>query len=124
VHGFGGTCLDDSGNSSAERAKIVIRTCSTTDQGQNWIYSGNELKIHSTLCVNAKGNAKSGSKLLLWKCDGSPNEIWRHKSNGEYALKANGYKLCLDDPAYSTANGTQLMVYACGDKANQRWSLP
>ena len=76
------------------------------------------------MCVNAKGTGKSGSKIILWACDGAPNEIWLHKSNGEYVLKANGYKLCLDDPAYSTKNGTQLIVFACNDTPNQRWSLP
>ncbi len=35
-------------------------------------------------------------------------------------LKANGGKYCLDDPAYSTRNGTQLIVYTCHDGANQR----
>jgi hypothetical protein len=50
--------------------------------------------------------------------------IWVHKANGEYVLKANGSKVCLDDPAYSTANGTQLIVYTCSDTRNQRWTLP
>lgn len=40
------------------------------------------------------------------------------------ARKANGSRLCLDDPAYSTANGTQLIVYTCSDTRNQRWTLP
>ena len=47
------------------------------------------------------------------------NEIWSRKASGEYVLKANG--LCLDDPAYSTRNGTQLIVYTCKDTASQRW---
>ncbi len=123
VHGFDGTCMDDKGNSAAKRTKIEIWTCNPADAAQGWTYSGSELKIHN-MCVNAKGNGKSGSKIILWVCTGGPNEIWLHKSDGEYVLKANGYKLCLDDPAYSTKNGTQLVVFECHNTPNQHWSLP
>jgi hypothetical protein len=123
VRGFDGTCVDDSGNSSSIRAKVVIWTCNNADQAQSWAYYGSELH-HNNLCINAKGNGKSGSRVILWTCNGSANEIWIHRSNGEYVEKANGYKLCLDDPGYSTRNGTQLMVYACHNSPNQHWSLP
>jgi hypothetical protein len=123
VHGFDGTCLDDKGNSSARRASVIIWTCNNTDQAQGWSHSGSELKIHG-MCLNAKGNGKQGSKLILWNCTGTGNEIFSHRSNGEFVEKANGYKLCIDDPGYSTKNGTQPFVYACNDGANQRWSMP
>jgi hypothetical protein len=121
--GFAGKCVDDAGNSSSERAKVEIWTCSSIDEAQNWSYSGAELH-HGNLCINAKGNGKSGSKLILWECTGSANEIWIHRSNGELVEKANGYKLCVDDPAYSTKNGTQLIVYTCHNTLNQHWALP
>jgi hypothetical protein len=47
-----------------------------------------------------------------------------HRSNGEYVLKAGSYKTCLTDPEFSTANGTQIVVTACADARDQRWSLP
>jgi hypothetical protein len=123
VHGFDGTCLDDKGNSSAKRAAVILWSCNNTDQAQGWTYSGSELKIHG-MCANAKGNGKSGSKLILWTCNGSGNEIWSHNSKDEYVEKANGYTMCLDDPAYSTKNGTQLFVYKCNNGANQHFSKP
>jgi hypothetical protein len=123
VQGFDGTCLDDRGNSSAERAEVILWSCSDTDQAQGWAYSGSELKIHG-LCVNAKGNGKSGSRLILWKCVGSGNEIFSHRSDGEYAEKANGWSMCINDPAYSTKNGTQLFVYKCNNGANEHFSTP
>jgi len=122
-HGFDGTCLDDKGNSSAVRATVQIWTCNSTDMAQNWSYSGSELH-HGRMCLNAKGNGKSGSKLILWSCNGAANEIFIHRSNGEMVEKANGYKFCIDDPGYSTRNGTQLIVYACHNTPNQHWSVP
>lgn len=122
-HGFDGTCMDDSGNSSALRAKVQIWTCNPTDKAQGWSYSGSELH-HGSLCLNAKGNGKSRSKLILWKCTGAANEIFIHRSDGELVEKANGYKVCVNDPAYSTRNGTQLIVYTCQNTPNEHWSLP
>jgi hypothetical protein len=124
VRGFDGTCLRDLGDSTAPRTKVVIWACDPTAQGQGWTYRGGELIIHSHLCVNAKGTGKSGSVVILWPCDAGPNEIWVHRSAGQYALKANGYKSCLEDPAYSTRNGTQLIVAACSGAHDQRWTLP
>ena len=123
VHGFGGTCLDDKGNSSSKRAAVIIWTCNNTDQAQGWTYSGSELKIHG-MCVNAKGNGKRGSQLILWTCNGSGNEIFSHRSNGEFVEKANGYKLCFDDPGYSKKNGTKPIMYPCNNGANQQFSKP
>jgi endo-1,4-beta-xylanase len=124
VRGFDGTCLRDTGDSAAERTKIVIWACDPTAQGQGWTYRGDELRIRGDMCVNAKGRGTSGSPAILWRCNGSPNEIWIHESDGEYVLKVNGYKLCLTDPAYSVSNGTQAVVRACADARDQRWSLP
>src|SRR5271154_972883 len=124
VQGFDGTCADDFGNSSSERAKIGIWTCSPTDTAQSWTYSGDELKIHGDMCINAKGNGKSGSKLILWPCNGAANEIFVHNSKQEYVEKAGGWKYCIDDPGYSTKNGTQLFVYSCNSGPNQHWALP
>ncbi|HEY1622680.1 MAG TPA: ricin-type beta-trefoil lectin domain protein, partial [Streptosporangiaceae bacterium] len=62
VHGFDGTCLDDKGNKSAKRSAVILWQCDNADQAQGWTYSGSELKIHG-MCLNAKGNGKSGSRL-------------------------------------------------------------
>jgi Ricin-type beta-trefoil lectin domain len=122
-HGFDGTCLDDKGNSSSLRATVQIWRCNPADKAQNWSYTHSELR-HGNLCLNAKGNGKRGSKLILWSCTGSANEIWIHRSNGEMVEKANGYQLCINDPRYSTKNGTQLIVYACQNTPNEHWSVP
>jgi hypothetical protein len=123
VKGYAGRCLDDAGNSFADRTKIQIWKCNPSDQAQYWMYSGGEL-IHGGMCVNDQRSGGNGSKVILYTCNGAANEIWIHLANGELKLKANGGNYCLDDPAYSTRNGTQLIVYTCKDSANQRWSTP
>src|SRR5206468_3668 len=49
--GIGGKCIDDAGNSSANRAKVVIWTCNSHDRAQGWTYSGGKL-IHNGKCLN------------------------------------------------------------------------
>ena len=123
VVGFGGKCLDDKGNSSASGTKVVIWSCSGSDQAENWKYSNNEF-VHNNMCLNDKGNGGSGSKVVLYACNGGSNEKWAEMANGELKLKAHNGTLCADDPRSSTKNGTQLIVYKCTDSANQKWSLP
>lgn len=123
VKGSGGKCVDDKGNSSANRAEVVIWGCSGSDQAENWKYSSNEV-VHNGKCLNDKGDGGSGSKVILYSCNGGSNEKWSQLSNGELKLQAHGGALCLDDPRSSTTNGTQLIVYRCQGSANQKWSLP
>jgi len=123
VVGFGGKCLDDKGNSSANRAAVVIWSCSGSDQAENWKFSNGEF-IHNNKCLNDQGNAGSGGHVILYTCNGGSNEKWSELANGELKLKAHGGTLCADDPRSSTKNGTQVIVYACHDTANQQWKLP
>jgi Ricin-type beta-trefoil lectin domain len=123
VKGYDGKCLDDKGNSSSNRAEVVIWGCSGSDQAENWKYSSSEFS-HNGKCLNDKGDGGSGTKVILYSCNGGSNEKWSELANGELKLQAHGGTLCLDDPGYSKKNGTQLIVYACHDSANQKWSLP
>lgn len=118
-----GRCADDSGNSRSKRAKAVIWTCHSTDAAQQWTYSGGELR-HNGLCLNAKGNAANGSKVILWTCDASSAEIWTHTQGSSIELKAHGGSLCLTDPGNATRNGTQLVVSSCRNTSDQHWSMP
>jgi hypothetical protein len=123
IKGFDGKCVDDKGNSSANRTKIIIWTCSGTDQAENWKFSSNEF-IHNGKCLNDQGNGGIRSKVILYTCNGASNEKWLELANGELELQGHGGNLCLDDPRSSTTNGTQLILYTCKDSANQQWKLP
>jgi Ricin-type beta-trefoil lectin domain len=123
IKGFDGKCVSDKGNSSANRTKIIIWNCSSTDQAENWKFSNNEF-VHNGKCLNDQGNGGIRSKVILWSCNGASNEKWSELANGELKLQSHGGTLCLDDPRSSTTNGTQLILYTCTDAANQKWSLP
>jgi len=119
--GYKGMCVDDNGNSSANRAKIQIWTCGSGDKAEAWTFSNNEL-VHNGKCANDQGDAGSGGKVILYSCGSAGNDKWSELSNGEFKLKAHNGTLCLNDARNSTKNGTQLIVYKCTDSANEKWS--
>jgi hypothetical protein len=124
IKGYDGKCISDKGNSSANRTKIIIWTCSGSDQAENWKFSNGEF-VHNGKCLNDQGNGGNRSKVILYTCNGASNEKWLQLANGELELKAHGGSLCLNDPRSSTRNGTQLIVYTCNvNDANEKWSLP
>jgi hypothetical protein len=123
IKGFDGKCVDDKRNSSANGAKVILWTCSGSDQAENWKFSNNEF-IHNGKCLNDQGNGGIRSKVILYTCNGASNEKWLELANGELELRGHGGNLCLDDPRSSTTNGTQLILYTCTDAANQQWKLP
>jgi hypothetical protein len=122
IKGYDGKCADDTGNSTAPRTKIQIWSC-TGGAAQNWAFSNGEL-VHNGICLNDQASGGSGGKVILWACGRASNELWTHNSRDEYVLQAHGNTLCLDDPGYSTKNGTQLIVDTCDNGSNQHWSLP
>ena len=123
IRGYDGKCLDDKGNSSANRAKVIIWGCNSSDSAQGFTYSGGELK-HNGKCVNDQGNGGSGTHLILWSCNGASNEKWFHSgSDGEFLLTSQAHGLlCIDDPGNSKTNGTQLIVWKCKNSSNQHWT--
>ena len=123
IRGYAGKCLDDKGNSSANRTAVILWTCNSADSAQGWKFTNGELQ-HNGKCANDQGNGGSGTRVILWSCHGSPNEKWSHtSSDGEFVLSSTAHGLlCLSDPGYSKANRTQLIVSACHNTANQHWT--
>jgi len=123
IRGYGGKCLDDKGNSPADRTEVILWTCDSADPAQGWTFTGGEL-VHDGTCANDRGDGGAGTKVIVWACDHAPDETWSHTGgDGEFVLGSRSHGLlCLDDPGYSTANRTQLIVYPCRNTSNQHWT--
>ena len=123
IKGYGGMCLDDKGNSSANGTPVILWSCHSGDSAQGWKYSSGELK-HNGKCANDQGNGGNGSKIILWSCNGASNEKWFHSgSDGEFILSSTNHGLiCLNDPGYSKTNGTRVIVYTCKNTSNEHWT--
>jgi hypothetical protein len=123
IKGYDGKCVDDSGNSSSIRSKVVLWTCSSGDKAEQWRYAAGEL-IHNGLCLDDKGNAGSGGYIILYTCNESSGEQWNHVLNNTFQVKAHSFTQCLNDPGYSKKNGTQLRIYGCNTSSNEKWTVP
>jgi hypothetical protein len=122
IVGYAGKCVDDLGDQTANGTKIVLSACDG-EYDQQWALRKGEL-VHGGGCITDLNDGGSGSKVILNGCSSAKDDVWTHKSNGEYVLAAHSGELCLTDPSYATRNGTQLDVSTCKDTKNQRWSLP
>lgn len=123
VKGYGDKCLDDKGNSSANRTAVILWTCNSADSAEGWKFTNGELQ-HNGKCANDQGNGGSGTKVIVWACNGSSDEKWTHtSSDGEFVLKNTAHgQLCLTDPGHTRANRTQVIVYTCHNTSNQHWT--
>jgi hypothetical protein len=113
-------CLDDLGNSSANRAPVVMWQCDGTPE-QNWT-----VEIDGTIQINGKcmdiyrQEKTNKAPVELFTCNGGANQQWQPV--GGTLVNPVSHK-CLDDPRWNTANGTHLELYTCNGGANQQWVL-
>lgn len=124
VTGFGGLCVDDFQQSKSNGTKIDIFGCNGQGNQQWTLNSAGELvSNYSGLCLNDAGFGGSGTGVIQFTCNSADsNESWTYDASGHYVLAYNG--LCLNDPGSSTTPGTQLIIFACGNFANENWTAP
>ena len=120
IRGYDGKCVNAQG--SAKGAAIALRTCDHA-ASENWAFRNGEL-VNDGKCATDENDRGRGGKVVINRCTRAAKDHWTHRPDGEYVLAAHSGRLCLDDPGRSRANGTQLIVYACRNTANQRWTLP
>jgi hypothetical protein len=135
VTGYGGKCLDDYHASTANGTKIDLYSCNGT-RAQAWAfqetgttswgtYLGRLVNAASNRCLNDAGYGGPGTKVIQWTCGSYANELWQYwPKYREYSLYSGPTTVCLNDPGYSTANGTQQIVWNCPGTPNEQYSLP
>ncbi|CAL9436752.1 hypothetical protein SUDANB95_02148 [Actinosynnema sp. ALI-1.44] len=118
IRSASGKCVDVSGNSSADGARIQLWSCHS-GANQQWTVEGSTLRALGK-CMDAAGTG-DGSAVRLWTCNGGSAQNWTAGSNGSL-VNASGK--CLDANGGSSADGTALIVWSCHGGTNQRWTLP
>ncbi len=119
VHGFGGKCLDVSGGSSENGAKVQLWTCNGTN-AQKWTLEDGALVTPSGKCLDAAGfRSANGTPVQIWDCHGGDNQKWRLE--GDHIVGIGGK--CLDASGASSADGTSIILWDCHGGDNQKWSF-
>ncbi|WP_020524937.1 carbohydrate-binding protein [Catelliglobosispora koreensis] len=120
ITGASGKCVDVSGNSSADGTKIQLWTCHT-NTNQQWTVGTDGTLRSLSKCMTAIGTG-DGALVQLSACNGGGGQVWNAGANSSLVNPASGK--CLDANGGSSADGTQLIIWACHGGTNQRWTLP
>ncbi|WP_405958962.1 polymorphic toxin-type HINT domain-containing protein [Streptomyces sp. NBC_00868] len=85
-----GKCL------TAEGGKATLRTCDPAKTGQKFTYRSTDkaLLTGTNDCVDVPGsNATDGTDLLIWACNGDPNQQWSFGNLTSYLYDASGNRV-------------------------------
>lgn len=146
IKGIAGKCVDISGRSSANGAKVQLYTCNgTTAQKWQRVYKDVGLdagylgatKTKFYLVDTSLGNPNgrcidvtasgtlNGTKVHSWDCGFGTfrdAQIWTQGSSN--SLVNPNSNRCLSTSGYNASqNGNQLIIWDCKGYANQRWTL-
>ena len=118
-------CMDAYGSSggASPGQLVAINTCNG-NAAQNWTVGANGTVMVWDLCLDSAGGGtdSSGDPLVtLQLCDSSSTQLWTVDGN---ELVNDNNNECLDDPAFDTTPGTQLILFSCKGSTNQSWVLP
>ncbi len=129
---LGGKCLDDVGNLSAAGTPADIWSCNGS-AAQSWKYvQDGTLRMHG-MCLTVPAGATNGWKVRLEPCTDGARQQWRlvypravdpSLGGRPTALFNRGSGKCLDDPGWSTTNGTRMVIWSCDGYRNQAWTRP
>ncbi|MCX4632729.1 ricin-type beta-trefoil lectin domain protein [Streptomyces sp. NBC_01443] len=85
-----GKCL------TAEGGKATLRTCDPANTGQKFTYRSTDkaLLTGTNDCVDVPGsNNADGTDLLVWACNGDPNQQWTFGNLTSYLYDASGNRV-------------------------------
>jgi hypothetical protein len=122
VTGYQGMCLDDTDASTTDGNAVQIYTCTNADDAQQWTVGQNDTLQTLGKCLDvADGATADNTAVDLYTCNGTGAQEWIPASGGELTNPQSGK--CLEDPGNGAA-GTALVLYDCGQGANEQWNLP
>ncbi|MGC9669601.1 ricin-type beta-trefoil lectin domain protein [Planosporangium sp. 12N6] len=71
-----------------------------------------QLTVYGNKCLDASGGGTThGTGVIIWDCNGQPNQQWNVNPNGAITGVQSG--LCLDASGSGTGNGTLIQLYGC-----------
>ncbi len=115
ITGLAGKCLDVDGGRTADGTAVQLWPCNTS-KAQEWRLTGNTVRALDK-CLTAQEG-----KAVLATCNGGDEQKFVHRGDADKALYNEKANACVDVPNGNTADGTDLLVYACSNGTNQKWT--
>ncbi|MFF5234595.1 ricin-type beta-trefoil lectin domain protein, partial [Dactylosporangium sp. NPDC000521] len=121
--GIPGKCINNNMGARTNGNPIQSYDCNGGADAQIFTLLGDGTVRIAGMCLDVVNHATVyGSKVQLYTCTLTPNQIWEAGPNHSLRNPVSG--LCLDVPSTSTVNGTQLQIYDCYGNQAQEWFLP
>ncbi|MGW6785258.1 ricin-type beta-trefoil lectin domain protein [Streptomyces sp. NPDC054987] len=115
ITGLAGKCLDVEGGRTADNTPVQLWPCNTS-KAQEWRLTGNTVRALDKCLTVLDG------KAVLATCNGGDEQKFVHRGDADKALYNEDANACVDVPNGNTADGTDLLVYACNNGTNQKWN--
>ncbi|MFI8103270.1 ricin-type beta-trefoil lectin domain protein [Streptomyces sp. NPDC086023] len=115
VTGLAGKCLDVESGQTADGTPVQLSSCNLS-KAQQWRFTGNAVKALDKCLTNQSGAVR------LATCDGGTAQKFVHRP-ADQTLYHPTTGQCVDVPGGNSADGTDLILYACNGGPNQKWSF-
>lgn len=122
--GYDGKALGDYGSRQSNNAKVDLYSPNSAP-AQQWTVEPDGAVLNGAagtgMCLDDPAWGGQGTRVDMFQCvqNGRANERW-YLGGGHLVNEANG--LCLKDPGGAKANGTQQILWACGNHANENYN--
>ncbi|MEV0563289.1 ricin-type beta-trefoil lectin domain protein [Dactylosporangium sp. NPDC050588] len=118
--GVPGKCIDNYLGTGANGNLISSWDCNGGAHSQIFAVMGDGTIRIRGMCLDIIGyGTAAGSKIHLYTCNMTTNQIWELGPNNSIRNPVSGR--CLDLPNQNTANGTQLWIWDCNGGRAQEW---
>jgi len=111
-------CLDVP--NGAVGAQVQLWNCAGNVNQTVTQTAAGELRIAGKCLAADADGVTSGTRVILWDCNGKSSQKWNVRLDGSIASRASG--LVLDATAWGTANGTKVQLWTPNGGSNQQWS--
>ena len=113
-----GRCIDVPNGQTG--VQVQIYDCSGNANQTITQTAAGELRVSGKcLAANADGTT-TGTKVILWACNGKTSQQWFFRVDGSIVNRSNG--LVMDVTNANTANGSKVQLWAGLGNTNQTWT--
>ena len=120
ITGYAGLCMTVL--STDDNTPVTFQPCDGTQSQHLWLMPDGTIQIYNK-CLTAVGTGNR-SPVVLLGCDGDSSQQWTQGGSNNSTLTNAASGRCLDDPGFSTAIDTALIIFDCNGGANQNWTWP
>ncbi|RKE16979.1 RICIN domain-containing protein [Streptomyces sp. TLI_171] len=80
--------------------------------------------VGANKCLDVPNSTTTpGTQLIIWDCNGQPNQTWTRTPSGQLTVVTGGTLMCLDAYNGQTSPGTKVETWTCNNQPNQQWNV-